>query len=154
MDYGAKQKSSSTTPDERTRQARRERSHPVTVRQSTLRLITTGMIAVLVACGDPKYQAPAITVTFSTSFPPPTALDTSATAGIAAVVANDPQIAGVNFTCLPASQCGTFTPSTIASNVPTSYQAPPTVPPGSTVTVTATSVTDSTKSVSATITID
>lgn len=117
-------------------------------------MIVTAMIALLVACGDPKAQAPAIVVTFSTTFPPPPALSTSATAGIAAVVANDPASAGVNFTCLPAGQCGSFSPNPIASNVPTTYQAPPAVPAGNTVTVTATSVTDSTKSVLATITIN
>jgi hypothetical protein len=128
-------------------------------RRSTLRLIAkamlvAGMIAVLVACGDSKYQAPAIVVTFSTEFPPPTALAASATAGIAAVVTNDTKNAGVNFTCLPAAECGTFNPNPIASNVPTTYQAPPTIPAGSAVTVTATSVTDATKSISATITIN
>jgi hypothetical protein len=112
-------------------------------RRSTLRLIAkamlvAGMIAVLVACGDSKYQAPAIVVTFSTEFPPPTALAASATAGIAAVVTNDTKNAGVNFTCLPAAECGTFNPNPIASNVPTTYQAPPTVPAGGAVTITAT----------------
>ena len=128
-------------------------------RRSTLRLIAkamlvAGMIAVLVACGDSKYQPPAILVTFSTEFPPPTALAASATAGIAAVVTNDTKNAGVNFTCVPAGECGSFTPNPIASNVPTTYQAPPTVPAGGTVTITATSITDATKSVSATITIN
>ncbi len=131
----------------------------MTVRQPTLLLIATAMVAAamltaVVACGDPKYQPPAIVVTFSTEFPPPTALQTGATAGIAAVVANDPANAGVNFTCVPTEQCGTFSPNPIASNVPSTYQAPATVPTGGTVTVTATSVTDTTKSVSATIAID
>jgi len=112
------------------------------------------MLAVLIACGDPKYQPPAIAVAFSTEYPPPTALGASVTAGIAAVVSNDTKNAGVNFTCVPVEQCGTFAPSPIASNVPTTYQAPPTVPAGGTVTITATSITDATKSISATITID
>jgi len=130
----------------------------MTFRRSTLPLIAKatlamGAITVLVACGS-RYQAPAIMITFSTSFPPPSALSTGATAGIAAVVANDNANAGVNFSCLPAGQCGSFNPNPIASNVPTTYQAPPVVPPGNTVTVTATSVTDSSKFVSATITIN
>src|SRR5208282_5034880 len=54
----------------------------------------------------------------------------------------------------PAGQCGTFSPNPIASAVPTTYQAPPTIPAGGNVTVTATSVTDPTNSVSATITIE
>jgi len=131
----------------------------MTFRQATLpviakTIVAVGAIAMLVACGGSKYQAPAIMITFSTSFPPPSALSTSATAGIAAVVTNDPANAGVNFSCLPMGQCGSFNPNPIASNVPTTYQAPPVVPPGNTVTVTATSVTDSSKFVSATITIN
>ena len=128
-------------------------------RQPALQLIAqvitaAVIIAILAACGDPKYQPPAIAVTFSTEFPPPTALNASATAGIAAVVTNDTKNAGVNFTCVPAGECGTFDPNPIASNVPTTYQAPPTIPAGNTVTVTATAITDATKSISATITID
>jgi hypothetical protein len=110
------------------------------------------LIAGLVACGDPKYQPPAIVVTFFA--PPPASLNTGATAGITAVVTNDSKNAGVKFSCDPVGDCGTFTPNPIASNVPTTYQAPPTVPTGGTVTVTATSATDPTKSVSATINID
>ncbi len=108
----------------------------------------------LAACGDPHYQPPAIVVTFSMDFPVPTALGVSTTAGIAAVVNNDPKNAGVSWTCLPAGQCGEFSPNPVASNVPTTYQAPPAIPQGNTVTVTATSVTDATKSVSAMITIE
>jgi hypothetical protein len=111
-------------------------------------------LATFTACGDPKYQAPAIVVAFSTGFPPPAALEISGTTGIAAVVTNDPKNAGVNFSCVPSKECGTFSPNPVASNVPTTYQAPPTVPAGGSVTVTAASVTDPTKFVSATITID
>ena len=130
----------------------------MTFRQSTLRWISRGLLSTatmfaMVGCGDHKQTPPAIVVAFSTSFPPPTALATNATAGIAAVVTNDSSNAGVTFTCLPAGGCGTFTPTSIASNVPTTYQAPLVVPQGNTVTVTATSVTDSTKFISATITI-
>lgn len=112
------------------------------------------LIAAVVACGDPKYQASAIVVAFGSGFPPPTALETNATTGIAAVVTNDPKNAGVTFSCSPAKECGSFSPNPVASNVPTTFQAPPTVPPSGSVTVVATSVTDPTKSVSATITIN
>ncbi len=130
----------------------------MTFRHSILPLIAKailamGAITVLVACGS-RYQPPAIMITFSTSFPPPSALSASATAGIAAVVTNDNANGDVNFSCLPSGQCGSFNPNPVASNVPTTYQAPPVVPPGNTVTVTATSVTDSSKFVSATITIN
>jgi len=117
-------------------------------------MLALAAIAALVACGDPKYQASPIVVTFSTGFPPPTALEISATTGIAAVVTNDPKNAGVNFSCLPVRECGTFSPNPVASNVPTTYQAPPAVPSGGSATVTAASVTDPTKFVSATIAID
>ena len=113
--------------------------------------VTSGAAAValaLIACGDPKYQPPAIVVTFSPYFSPPTALNTGSTTGIAAVVTNDSKNGGVNFTCVPAGDCGSFNPAEIASNVPTCYQAPGTVPSSSTVTVTATSVSDPTKSIS------
>ncbi|MGB6384927.1 MAG: hypothetical protein WBD25_06945 [Terriglobales bacterium] len=131
----------------------------MTFRESILLLsakttITVAMIVALAACGDPKYQAPAIAVTFSNEFPPPTALATSVTAGIAAVVSNGPENASVTFTCIPTGKCGTFSPNPVASNVPTNYQAPSVVPIGNTVTVTATSVTDPTKFISATVTID
>jgi hypothetical protein len=120
-----------------------------------MRLITKAMIVTsmtaavaLIACGDPKYQPPAIVVTFSPYSPLPTSLNTGTTTGIAAVVTNDPKNAGVNFTCVPAGDCGSFNPALIASNVPTCYQAPGTVPSGDTVTLTATSVSDPTKSIS------
>jgi hypothetical protein len=44
--------------------------------------VTSGAAAValaLIACGDPKYQPPAIVVTFSPYFSPPTALNTGST---------------------------------------------------------------------------
>jgi hypothetical protein len=119
-----------------------------------LAMMATAMFAVLPACGTPKNQAPAIMIAFSTDFPPPAALAAGATAGIAAVVTNGPMNPTVKFTCIPVGACGTFTPNPIASNIPTQYQAPPVIPPGNTVTVTATSADDPTKSVSAMITID
>ncbi|MGD0213744.1 MAG: hypothetical protein ABSB87_10965 [Terriglobales bacterium] len=131
---------------------------PLLPRISRVTLSKVTLIAVplfaLLACGSPQYQNRAIVVTWSTGFPPPASLGTSQTEGIAAVVANDPKNAGVNFTCVPVGECGSFSPDPIASNVPTTYQAPPTVPTGGSVIVTATSVTDATKSVSATITIE
>lgn len=116
--------------------------------------LTAAALAALLACGSPQYQNNAIAVTFSTGYPPPAALDTNQTVGIAAVVTNDPKNAGVNFTCAPVGECGSFSPDPIASDIPTAYQAPPTIPSGGSVIVTATSVTDATKSVSATITIE
>lgn len=134
----------------------------MTVRQTTLRLIAAAitimaMLAVLTACGDPKAQPPAIVVTFDATYSPPASLDTGEYAGLAADVANDTSGSGkVNWSCMPsapAGACGTFSPTQTGSTVPTCYLAPADVPAQNPVTVTATSVTDPTKSVSATITI-
>ena len=138
-------------------------TYPMTFSRSKLPLratvpnvIVTAILAVtiifLVACGDGKYQPPAIVVTFYS--PPPTSINTDSTIGITAVVTNDPKGAGVNFSCVPAGSCGSFNPPKIASNVPTCYEAPGEVPSGNTVTITATSISDPTKSVtSAAITV-
>jgi len=115
-------------------------------------MIVTALAALLVACGDPKYQPAAIAVSFSST--PPTSMYTDSTIGITAVVANDAKNAGVDFTCAPAGDCGLFNPTHIGSTIPTCYQAPGQVPAGDTITITATSVTDPTKSItSAPITI-
>jgi hypothetical protein len=130
-------------------------------RRSTLRLIAkamvaAGTIAVLISCGDPKYVPPAIVVTFDPNFPPPTTINAGAywDQGLAADVANDTKNGGVGFSCAPAGDCGSFNPTGAPSTVPTCYQAPGAAPTGGTVTITATSATDPTKSVtSAPITI-
>jgi hypothetical protein len=130
----------------------------MTFRQSTFRLIAkvaiaAGTMAALVGCGDPKYQAPAITIAFSQGFVPPASLNTGAYAGIAATETNDPQNAGASFSCTPVGVCGTFVGPGGASGVPFCYLAPDSVPPGNNVTIIATARSDTTKSVSATITI-
>jgi hypothetical protein len=70
-------------------------------RSLNLLLLAAAMLAALMACGDPKYQPPAIVVTFDPNFPPPASLNTGAYAGIAAVVTNDTKNAGVNLSCIP-----------------------------------------------------
>lgn len=127
----------------------------MTARQSSLLLapIAVAIFATLVACGDPKYQPPAIVLTFSPGFQPPAMLNTGAYAGIAATVTNGPQNSAVGFSCTPVGACGTFSPGSAGSAVPVCYLAPDLVPTGNTVTVTATSGSDSTKSISAMITI-
>jgi hypothetical protein len=93
---------------------------------------------------------PAISVTLNPQ--PPTSLVTGATASLTAVVTNDSK--GVNWTVTcGTSPCGSFNPTGTASGAPTTYTAPTAIPTPNTVTVTATSVTDPTKSASATITI-
>src|ERR1035441_7197487 len=121
-------------------------------------IMIAAMMSLLVACGDPKYQPPAIVVTFDLkNYPIPAQLDTGAYTAIAAIVANDTKNGGVTFSCTPntpAGACGAFFPTPgSSSDVPLCYLAPDQVPAQSPVTVTATSVTDPTKYISATITI-
>ena len=113
----------------------------------------------LTACGGgggsstPPTPPPAISVTFSAT--PPTSLATSATQGLTALVTNDSANAGVKWsvTC-SATACGGFSAASTPSGTATTYTAPATPPTNpATVMVTATSVTDSTKSASAIITI-
>ena len=86
---------------------------------------------------------------------PPAFLQINKTVELSAQIANDvsanPQ---VKWTVACASGgCGTFNPITTNSEAQTDYTAPPAIPSGNSVTVTATSVSDPTKSASANITI-
>lgn len=85
---------------------------------------------------------------------PPSSLGRGATAGVAASVNNDAANGGVTWsvTC-GSSSCGSFNPTSTTSGASTTYSAPGAVPSGATVTITATSATDKTKSVSATVSI-
>jgi hypothetical protein len=96
--------------------------------------------------------APAIVVTFTTTF---SSIVVDEFIGIQATVANDAANAGVNWssTCGSPGFCGSFNPTSTASGAATTYRAPSAVPTGNTVTLTATSVTDATKSASVTIVI-
>ena len=83
---------------------------------------------------------------------PPSSLGLSVATQFKAVLNNDVTGAGVNWTVLcSSSDCGSFNPRQTASGVLTTYTTPATVPTGGTVVVTATSIADPTKSVSATI---
>jgi hypothetical protein len=85
---------------------------------------------------------------------PPSALPVSGTASLKAVLTNDYASGGVNWsTACGSAACGSFSAAQTASGVATTYTAPASVPSGGSVQVTATSVTDPTKSVTATITI-
>src|SRR5882762_1751824 len=77
-----------------------------------------------------------------------------------ATVANDVANRGVTWTVAPASgtlctgtACGIMSATSTASGAPTTYEAPSAVPTGGAIIVTATSVTDPTKSASSTVTI-
>src|SRR5579859_1323929 len=95
---------------------------------------------------------PPITVSF---VPPPSTLQTNATAMLTAVVSNDASNGGVDWsaTCGSAGACGSFSPNHTASGSATTYTAPAAAPSGDTVTITVTSTADNTKSDSTNITI-
>ncbi|MGO8796348.1 MAG: hypothetical protein ACLQLC_16120 [Candidatus Sulfotelmatobacter sp.] len=94
-----------------------------------------------------------IAVAFSRA--PLAVLQINATASLAATITNDvspnPQVKWT-VTCA-STLCGSFNPTTTTSEVPSTFTAPSAIPSGNTVTVTATSMTDPTKSASDTITI-
>ncbi len=86
--------------------------------------------------------------------PPPGTLQAGASTLLRAVLNNDTASAGVNWMVIcGSSDCGSFKPSQTASGVATTYTAPAVAPTGGNVQVTATSVTDPTKTASATISI-
>jgi len=119
---------------------------------------TTVTITASVGSGTPgtaqiSIAVPPISVAFNPA--PPTSLPAGTTTPLTAVVSNDSKSAGVTWivTCGSSGACGSFSPTSTASQTATTYTAPAAIPTGGTVTVTATSVTDTTKSQSATITI-
>jgi hypothetical protein len=86
---------------------------------------------------------------------PPASLQVNATVPLSARITNDvssnPMVKWT-VSC-GGAPCGSFNPISTSSQSATNYTAPSAVPPGNSVTVTATSLTDTTKSVSATINI-
>jgi hypothetical protein len=81
--------------------------------------------------------------------PPPSSMEEGATALVAATVSNDPSNQ-VTWSCTPAGSCGSFNPTQTVTYHNTTYTAPSSV---GTVTITATSVTDNTKSANASVSI-
>ena len=119
-------------------------------------LCSLATFGVLAGCnsGAPKAnsqgtQTPLISVALTQA--PPNVI-TGNSANVAATVTNDPASAGVDWvaTCSNQGSCGTFAPSHTASGAPAIYTAPPEVPTKGTVTITALSTTDRSKSSSVT----
>ena len=129
------------------------------IRKHIASVCISGALLFLSGCagtsvGNHSQQPPPISVTFSPA--PPTSLQTKATQSLTAVVSNDPSNnPQVSWTvsCGSSGACGSFNPTTTTSGNATTYTAPAAVPSGNTVNVTATSLTDGTKFVTATITI-
>jgi len=92
--------------------------------------------------------------------PPPATMLAGASVGMFATVFNDKNNAGVTWSCTPTPACGTFSPGTTGYLIDTLYTAPVAAPNGAitpnlayVVTVTATSVADTSQSASATVTV-
>jgi hypothetical protein len=79
----------------------------------------------------------------------------NASSHLAAIVSSDPSNAGVDWTvmCPSPGACGSFSPTHTGSGAITTFTAPAAVPTGGSVTITATSTTDPTKSASAIVTV-
>jgi hypothetical protein len=85
---------------------------------------------------------------------PPTTMQAGASAQFRVALNNDVTNAGVRWSVICGSaDCGSFGPIETASGVATTYLAPASIPAGGNVQVTATSVGDPTKAISATISI-
>jgi hypothetical protein len=120
-------------------------------------------LALLSACGNGIDALPGVTsgaLTVQIVQAPPAVVMAGATANLAATVLNDKSNGGVTWSCAPANACGTFSPATAGYQITTVYTAP--VAPANgpitpdlayTVTLTATSVTDSSQSASMTVNI-
>jgi hypothetical protein len=136
---------------------------PITYTAPSAPPVPTSVTLIATSVTDGSKSASAVI----TLAPPPTPIavaiapamanvQTNATQTFTATLQNDAQNKGVTWTLSGAScttnACGSVSPTSSASGVAVTYTAPATVPPGI-VTLTATSVTDNTKSAAATITI-
>jgi len=108
-------------------------------------LLTVGLIAASLGCsGTSSGKSTPVAVTMGAA---PSSTFVNDTTPMTATVTNDPANAGVTWSCTPAGTCGGFSSATTASGTAVTYTAPAVVP-ASTVVITATSVTDPTKSAS------
>jgi hypothetical protein len=113
----------------------------------TITAAVTGEPAALKTIVLPIVAPPIVVVFFGTQ--PPSSILASGTIPISAQAENDTAGQGISWTATCASaDCGSFKSATTASQGGNSYTAPAAVPADGTVTVTATSVTDPTRSVS------
>jgi hypothetical protein len=113
-------------------------------------LVGLSAVSVLAACGGGTPAFTTISIGFAAA--PPTSLALNSTANMSAVVQNDNAARGVTWSVkCAATQCGSVAPTSTASGATTTYTPPAQLPSPATVTVTATSVTDPSKTVSGTI---
>ena len=119
-------------------------------------IFAAAMVCLLSGCGSLSSAHPSsgISVAFTPSLVPPASMNTSSKALMAATVSDDSKNLGVTWSvACENSQCGSFSPVSTASTHSTQFTAPSAIPGGNTVVITATSVADSTKSVSTKVTI-
>ena len=117
--------------------------------RGTLWIVLLSVCALGVAgCGSSGH----LTVTITTA---PTSLAVNTSGNVVATVVHDPAKAGVTWSCTPSVACGSFSfnPNSTASGATAVFTAPPSIPVGGMVTITATSVTNTARSASANITI-
>lgn len=108
----------------------------------------------IAGCGGDGGSNPPPSISISISPQPPDSVDAGKTASLTAIVSNDNANAGVAWSVACGSaHCGAFSAAKTASGAATVYTAPATVPSPASITITASSVTDSTKTAVATITI-
>ncbi|HZW92909.1 MAG TPA: hypothetical protein VFF64_08150 [Candidatus Eremiobacteraceae bacterium] len=126
----------------------------------TVFLIGIGMIAALVACGNPQnfqtFTLPPISsqpTSLLFVITPPAALAINATTALSAAVTNFSSNALIVWSakCDSAGACGSFSVSQTTSGGTTNYIAPSVIPSGATVTITATLVGSTSQSISASI---
>jgi hypothetical protein len=117
--------------------------------RGTLWIVLLSVCALGVAgCGSSGHLAVAITTA-------PTTLAVGATGNLIATVTHDHNNAGVTWACQPSTACGAFSfnPDSTPGGTATVFTAPPAIPNGGSVTITATSVANTARSASVTITI-
>jgi hypothetical protein len=148
----------------RTRRVCKDNDNSERAAQTTRRILAVAVIiatlALLSACGNgidslPGATAGALTVQIVQA--PPAVLLAGGTAELAANVLNDKANGGVTWSCAPVNACGSFSPTTTGYQITTVYTAPIAPPNGPitpelayTVTITATSVSDTSQSASVT----
>jgi hypothetical protein len=119
------------------------------MKRGTLWIVLLSVCALTVAgCGGSGHHSGAATVTITTA---PTTLAVGTSSTVTATTSDSSQ---VTWSCTPAVACGafSFTPDTTASAANSMFMAPPAIPSGNTVTISATSTTATTPA-TATVTI-
>jgi hypothetical protein len=123
---------------------------PATVPASAVVITASSVSNTAISSSSPSITIKATVISVALTTAPPSLLFEGGNATLAATVSGDPAGRGVNWSCTPASSCGSFNPTGTASAASTVYTA------GSTagaVVITATSVSDNAQSAGANVTI-